>query len=226
MAAQRPVRRTHRFDGIALLVHLGAGGTCPPWCYGYQVHKLSHYLADQATRELDDRDLTSRSDLRKQRKQSEQAYAELARSLCDCTNKQLIRLVLQDALLEVVQQARRIESPGARDRALRLVRRELRGGNSEDVRRQLDAVLHPVSKVSQQQIEAWVSRLSAEGDPAIEEFIAAHSNADRQQLRGLVRSVAKARDAARDNALLTLFKKITQWLNEPTSTTDEESTRT
>ena len=190
------------------------------------MHKLSHYLADQAKRELDDRDLPSRSDLRKQRKQSEQAYAELARALCDCTNKQLSRLVLQDALLEVVLQARRIESPGARDRALRLVRRELRGGDSEDVRRQLDAVLHPVSKVSQQQIEGWVNRLLADGDPAIEEFIAAHSNADRQQLRGLVRSVAKASDAARGNALMTLSKKITQWLNEPSSTTGEESTRT
>jgi ribosome-associated protein len=190
------------------------------------VHKLSHYLQDQAKRELDDRDLTSRSDLRKQRKQSEQAHADLALALCDCTKRQFSRLVLPDSLLEVVLQARRIASPGAKDRALRLVRRELRSGDSEAVRRQLDAVLHPVSRVSQQQIESWVERLLADGDPAIEEFIEAHPNADRQQMRGLLRNVAKASDAARANALLTLHKKVTQWLNETASTTDDESALT
>ena len=186
------------------------------------MHKLSHYLEDQAKRELDDRDLTSRSDLRKQRKQSEQAHADLARSLCDCTKKQFSRLALPDSLLQVVLEARRIESPGAKARALRLVRSELRSGDSEAVRRQLDAVLHPVSRVSQQQIEGWVDRLSADGDPAIEEFLVVCPNADRQQLRGLVRNVARAGDAARASALLTLSKKVTQWLNEPPSTTNEE----
>ena len=206
------------------LVHLGVSGTRPQRCYGLRVHKLSHYLADQAKRELDDRDLTSRSDLRKQRKQSEQAHADLARALCDCTKKQFSRLALPDSLLEVVLQARRIESPGAKVRALRLVRRELRSGDSEAVRRQLDAVLNPSSKVSQQQIEGWVNRLLAEGDAAIEEFVATRANADRQQLRGLVRNVAKASDEARFIAVVTLSKKVTQWLNETASTTDDEST--
>ncbi len=206
------------------LTYRGASGTRSAQCYGSQVHKLSHYLEDQAKRELDDRELTSRSDLRKERKQTEQAYADLARNLCDCTKRQFARLVLPEPLLEAVLQARRIESAGAKDRALRLVRRELRDGDAEAVRRQVDAVLHPVSKVSQQQIEGWINRLSVEGDPAIDDFISANSNADRQQLRGLVRNVGKASDTARPSALAALTRRVTQWLNEPTSANDEQST--
>ncbi len=102
------------------------------------MRKLADYLADQEKRALDDRDLTSRSDLRKQRKQAESAFAELARALCECTEKQFKRLELPELLSQVVLEARSIESPSAKDRALRLVRRELRNSAAETVRRQLE----------------------------------------------------------------------------------------
>ena len=190
-------------------------GSDPQRCYKAQVHKLSHFLADQAKRELDDRDLTSRSDLRREQKQAEQGYADLARALCDCTGKQLNRLNLHDALLEVVEQARRIDSPSAKDRAVRLVRRELRSADVQAIRRRLDAVLHPVSKVSQLQVEAWIGRLLSTGDLAIEDFVSRCAVADRQQLRTLVRNLAKATDTTRANATSALSKRITEWLNRP-----------
>ena len=107
------------------------------------MRKLTDYLADQHKRDLDDRDLTSRSDLKKARKQAENALSELARALCDCSDKQFRRLELPESLEQAVLEARGIVSPSAKDRALRLVRRELRNGDAEAVRRQLDNLNKP-----------------------------------------------------------------------------------
>jgi ribosome-associated protein len=157
-----------------------------------RVHKLAHYLADLAKRELDDRDLTSRSDLRREQKQSERAYTDLASALCDCTKKQFERLVLDEELRRVVVEARRIESPAAKERALRLVRRELRSGDSEAIKRQLDALKQPGPTKAPEESERWVAKLLTEGDEALSAFVSAHPNADRRRLRQLVVQAKKA----------------------------------
>jgi ribosome-associated protein len=172
------------------------------------VRKLADYLADQHKRDQDDRDLTSRSDLRKVQKEAEMAYAELSQSLCDCSDKQLRRLELPELLRQVVLEARSIVSPSAKDRALRLVRRELRSGDAEAVRRQLDNLNKPNRSALPNNLETWLARLTSEGETALNEFIDAHARADRQQLRRLVRNVHKAKDANRTKALVALSKLI------------------
>jgi ribosomal 50S subunit-associated protein YjgA (DUF615 family) len=107
------------------------------------VRNLAAYLADQQKRSLDDRDLTSRSDRRKAQKQTEAAFTDLARALCGCSERQLSRLDLPEPLLDSVLDARRIDSPAAKERALRVVRRELRNGDAGAVRRQLDSLGDP-----------------------------------------------------------------------------------
>jgi ribosome-associated protein len=184
------------------------------------VHKLTHFLADQAKRELDDRDLKSRSDLRKERKQSEQTYADLARALCECTKRQFDRLTLGDALYQVVQQARQIDSPAAKDRALRLVRRELRNGDSESVRSQLDALDQPPPRVEGEP-ERWLTRLVAEGDSALSAFLVEYPQSDRNRLRQLLVRARKASGAAAAKSSAALLRCIAVSL-EATSATEPD----
>jgi ribosome-associated protein len=174
------------------------------------VRRLTDYLADQQKRDLDDRDLTSRSDLRKARKEAENAFAELAQSLCGCTDKQLRRLVLPEALTQVLLEARSIESPSAKDRALRLVRRELRSADTDALRRQLLSLNKPKPQPLPKESDTWCDRLFHEGEPALNEFIEKHPDADRQQLRQLLRKAQKADETSRAKALQALSKLLTR----------------
>lgn len=156
---------------------------------------------------MDDRDLTSRSDLSKVRKQEEAAFAELARALCDCSDKQFKRLQLPEGLVNCVLEARSIVSPAAKDRALRLVRRELRNSDAQAVRRQLDS-LGRAKRDSSNQATQWRDRLIDGGESALTELVHQHPDADRKQLRILVRNLKKATDANRPKALAALTRCV------------------
>jgi ribosome-associated protein len=93
------------------------------------VRNLSDVLAEQRKANEDDRDLRSRSDARRERKQKEAAWADLGEALVNLSARQLEQIALPEGLLDAVLEARRIASPAARARALRLVRRELRSGD-------------------------------------------------------------------------------------------------
>ena len=172
------------------------------------MRNLAAYLADERKRALDDRDLTSRSDLSKARKEAEADFAQLARALCDCTVKQFNRLQLPQALQNVVLEARKIESPSAKDRALRLVRRELRNSDAEAIRRQLDAMSGQARNASPPLSEQWRDRLISEREPALNDFVDQYPQADRKQLRVLVRNVLKADEANRKKAIVTLTQCV------------------
>lgn len=178
------------------------------------MRRLAAFLADQEKRALDDRELTSRSDLRKDRKEAENAFAELALSLCDCSDRQFKRLELPEALRNVVLEARHIESPPARDRALRLVRRELRNGGAEAARRQLEDLNKPKLKTAPNLLEVWLDRFVTQGEPALNEFIKKHPGADRQQLRGLLRNAQKPNNASQKRAIKALSNQIESLLRE------------
>ncbi len=178
------------------------------------MRRLTAFLADQEKRALDDRELTSRSDLRKERKESENAFTELALALCDCSDRQFKKLELPEALTNVVLEARSIESPPARDRALRLVRRELRNGGSEAARRQLEALNKPKLKSEPKILEIWLERFVTRGELALNEFIDKHPGADRQQLRGLLRNAQKPNIANQKRAIKALSNQIEILLRE------------
>jgi ribosome-associated protein len=178
------------------------------------VRRLAAFLADQEKRALDDRELTSRSDLRKERKEAENAFAELALALCDCSDKQFKRLELPEALRNVILEARSIESPPARERALRLVRRELRNGGDEAARRQLEALNKPKGTIAPKILDVWLERFVTQGEPALNEFIEEHPGADRQQLRGLLRNARKPDLANQKRALKALSNQIESLLRE------------
>ncbi len=117
----------------------------------------------------------------------------LGEQLVDLTPAQLARLPIPEDLLGHIEYSKRITSHGARKRQLAFLAKQMRreedstleairdalSANSETSRREV-AIMH--------RIERWRERLLAEGDSALGELLEEYPQADRQQLRTLVRN--------------------------------------
>lgn len=117
----------------------------------------------------------------------------LGEQLVDLTPAQLARLPIPEDLLGHIEYSKRITSHGARKRQLAFLAKQMRreedatleairdalSANSETSRREV-AIMH--------RIERWRERLLDEGDSALGELLEEYPQADRQQLRTLVRN--------------------------------------
>jgi ribosomal 50S subunit-associated protein YjgA (DUF615 family) len=175
------------------------------------VRKLESYLAEKARIQQDDSDLTSRSDLRKDRLKSEGHIKALAIRLCETSDKRVAKLGLADALLELIAAARRIESLPARDRAHRRIRRELRDIDIADIERQLDAFESPGHAPKSPEL-VWAERLFSGGESAIDALLSECASADRGQIRTLLRNAVRAKEADRARAKKKLMLAIREAL--------------
>ncbi len=178
---------------------------------------LADRLHEQAKADADDRDLTSRSDRRRQQNSRESALKDLATRLVALKARQLERLKLEEVMLQAVLTAQAISSPNARNRQVSVVRQHLRelGPRADDLEVQLEAMLRGVSMpvltradveisapahipeaVQSPEVLAWHERLAVEGDAGLDQFMRLYPHADRQLLRQQMRAVAKARRVA------------------------------
>lgn len=139
----------------------------------------------------------------------------LARALVELPEKTLDRLALPEDLLDVVTKARRVHDGGPKNRALRLVRIVLRDGDAPSIERALREVhepprpgTRPLRVTAPTEVDEWRDKLIAGGEQALTDLVGAHPDADRRQLRQLVRNVNKASAAARDHAVKTLEKAL------------------
>lgn len=192
------------------------------------VRKLESYLADKARIQQDESDLTSRSDLRKDRLKAEGHYMVLSERLCSVSIKRIAQLELSEFLLELIDAVRRIESPAARDRALRRVRKELRDIDIEVLERKLDELDNPGPSAKKTPELLWTNRLLASGEQELEAFLTEYPKADRGHLRTLVRNVSRAKEAERAKATKKLTLALREVLNakvddEPNYDETEES---
>jgi ribosome-associated protein len=168
------------------------------------------------TNDDEEEDLRSRSDARRERKESEEALMQLAKALVDLPERTLSKLSLPEDLLDVVLKARVVPGGGPKNRALRLVRIVLRDGDSASIARALRDVHEPPRKgaaprseeAAPSELVRWRERLVTAGEDALTEYVAAFPDADRRQLRQLVRNVVKAQGAARESALRSLDKAL------------------
>jgi len=164
----------------------------------------------------DEEDLRSRSDARRERKESEEALMQLAKALVELPERTLSKLSLPEDVLDVVMKARLVPGGGPKNRALRLVRIVLRDGDSQSISRALRDVHEPPRKgVAPQpasdasnEVTQWREKLVTGGEDALTEYVAAFPDADRRQLRQLVRNVGKVQGAARESALKSLDKAL------------------
>jgi ribosome-associated protein len=152
----------------------------------------------------------SRSQLRR----DAMAIFKLAESLATLSDAQLTRIPLDAALIEEVRRTRGIPQPIARKRQTQYLAKLLRRLEDEEI-----AAVRAVLDVDRQQshretaalhqLEAWRDRLLAEGDNALEEWMAQHPAGDRQHLRTLIRQAhAEALKQKPPRASRELFRAL------------------
>ena len=175
------------------------------------MRKLESILAERAHLDADDRDLRSRTDAKMERVSLEQSLARLAKELVQASAKQLQKLLLPERLQDAVADAQLIKSPIAKNRQLRIVRRELRDCDWAQIRSQLNAVVQhgaPLGAAISSEATAWGARLTSQGPEALEAFLNAHPAADRSHFRQLIRNVEKASKERRSKAEEKLSEAI------------------
>jgi len=190
------------------------------------MRKLTDRLRVEAQAEADDRDLTSRSDLRREENAKEVLLRRLAEDLAKLNPRQLERLALAGELLEAVQHTQALGDLRARARQIGVVRQQLRNEpeHARDLRERVAALkegsLPPAPRerpVPNAAVEAWIERFIAEGDLALEEFFALHAEADRQTVRQGARAVSRAREtgdasSATNRVAQRLRSELARWL--------------
>ena len=141
----------------------------------------------------------------------DETLKKLAKELVALKPRQIERLQLDAELLESVTHCQSLEDAKARNRQIKVVRQHLRAqgdaglGLSERLAGLKGAGAgacptapppppEPIPE-ARPVLASWVERLAAEGDPALDEFLALHPGADRQGLRQAARTLAKARQA-------------------------------
>ncbi len=118
---------------------------------------------------------------------------DLGVELVKLPEAQLATLDLPENLRDAIALARRITSHGAQKRQRQYIGGLLRELDPAPIRALLEQLkgADRVSKARFQESERWRTRLLAEGDAALTEFLARYPGADHQHLRRLVREAAQ-----------------------------------
>lgn len=170
------------------------------------MRKLSDRLREEAKE--DPRDLSSRTDARREQRESEDALTELATRLTELGKKHFARLSLPEYLAIAVVEARRITSPPALERQLRVVRRVLRGLDIAPILAALDELEHPrESHDVHRRALQWAQRLLVEGEAGLQQFLESFPHADRTRVRTLMRAKVTKPDAPAPKALVRALEE-------------------
>jgi ribosome-associated protein len=146
---------------------------------------------------------------------------KLAHALADMSDAQLTRLQLPENIRDEASRAHAMTQQIARKRQTQFLAKHLRKLDDEEIEpiraalendkdraRRETAVLH--------QSEQWRNRLVDDGDEALNELIALYPNADRQQLRQLVRQTRTERDQNKPpHAYRELFRIVRELIGTP-----------
>lgn len=139
------------------------------------------------------------------------ALQKLADRLLTFSEKRLEPLGLSEKTTQALAEGRRIKALDARRRQQRFLAKLLSKEDLEPVDRFLDAIdgKHAATNRLFHELEVWRDRLIDEGDEALEELLEEQPEADRQQLRQLIRAAKKEREQERPPAAARkLFKHL------------------
>lgn len=141
------------------------------------------------------------------------ALQALGEKLVELTPMQLEQLELPEELLSAINQAQAIKKHGARRRQLQFIGRLMRSVDADAIQHQLDNISrHSAESISRHhQMEKWRDKLLEDGDSALTEFINTYPDADRQQLRTLIRSAIQERH---QNKPPKFFRKLFQFIKQ------------
>jgi ribosome-associated protein len=148
-------------------------------------------------------------------KRESAALQDLGEALIELPDEKLNRLDLPAELLEAVRLAKSITAHGGLRRQRKFIGKLLRNLDAEPIRTGLEALRNEGAVAAHRHhlVERWRDRMLAEGDGAVNLFVADHADADRQKLRQLVRDARREReqDAAPRSARL-LFRYLRDFL--------------
>ena len=192
------------------------------------MRKTTDRIREEAKARADDRDLTSRTDLKRQEQSKEEELKRLALELVGLKPAQLGRLQLDAVLLEAIQHAQSLGDRKARGRQVGVVRQQLRSlaaaahALAERVTALKAGMLPSAPPVAQapavnEGAEQWLERFIGEGEAALEEFLLAYPEADRQALRQGLRAMQRALNSgvttgAGQRATTRLREELLRWL--------------
>lgn len=134
---------------------------------------------------------------RSQTKRDAEALQKAGERLVELTDKQLKAMPLPEALRDAVLLARRIKDHSGLRRQRQYIGRLMRELEVEPVLEALAALEHShhESNARFHQLEFTRGQLLSQGDPAIQQLMEQHPEADRQQLRQLVRDAQREVEA-------------------------------
>ena len=141
------------------------------------------------------------------------ALQELGEKLVALNAEQLSQFDLPEELSSAITQAQTIKKHGARKRQLQFIGRLMRSVDAESIQAQFDTVTRQSAQSISQlhKIENWRDKLLANGDEALTNFINEYPDADRQQLRTLIRSAIQERQK---NKPPKFYRKIFQFIKQ------------
>lgn len=144
------------------------------------------------------------------------ALQDLAERLVALPRAELERLHLGEATWIAIDETPRIKDQRARPRHFKRLANLLAREDIETVQALLErkAGGEHAAAARHRRVERWRERLIAEGDAALTELLDLCPDADRQQLRQLVRAAQGDRDKGRPEAARRLFRFLRAALDE------------
>jgi ribosome-associated protein len=135
---------------------------------------------------------------RSQRRRDALAVLDIAQRLMEAGDAQLARLPLDEDLLALVRESRRVTQQIARKRQTQFLAKNLRRADEETLQAIRAAFDHAKADsrrdtAALHRIETWRERLITDGDAALGELLVVHPGADRQHLRQLARNAQAER---------------------------------
>jgi ribosome-associated protein len=137
----------------------------------------------------DSKPVESEKPSKSRRKDDMLALQKIGESLTKLTDEQLLKIDLPDNLLTAIKHSRLLTSNEAKRRQLQYIGKIMRQLDAESIKETLKGIqlIHEKNVAQFQQIEEWRTKLISSGDNALNSFLEAHPESDRQQLRQLIR---------------------------------------
>ncbi len=126
---------------------------------------------------------------RGKRKRDMLELQKIGESLLKLTEEQLAKIALPDNLIEALMHAKSLKSNEAKRRQLQYIGKIMRELDPESIKLALKRIQYIHEKTTERfhLVEEWREKLITHGDEILTTFLADYSQADRQQLRQLVR---------------------------------------
>ena len=154
---------------------------------------------------------------RSQIKREMEALQELGTKLVELNDSQLEQLPLNDRLHKAIVEARGMKHREGRRRQLQFIGKLMRKADHEAIEAQYQRFAEKDRQGVQRQhlVERWRDRILSEGDAALNAFFSDYPQADRQQLRQLMRGAQKEQSQNKPPAhARKLFRYIRELLED------------